>query len=213
MGRRFLLLSAVALAALVAARRATGAESATETRLRDALRAATAQVRTLEDERSRLQAADAEQKKEIEELKKKLAAATAAAAAAAHRPPPPTNERELAECTKRAAEQTEAKEKLGETLGQCQAALREATQATRAAEDAHAQVDAQLGPLNDRISLCENRNEKMYLIAKGVLDRYEKMSAWEMIRAREPFLGLSRVQLENMAQADEDKLRDQRLKY
>jgi chromosome segregation ATPase len=204
MNRRHLILAAViALCRLSDAR---AADTSTESRLRDALRAATSQLQALEDERGRLQANSAEQRKEIEDLKAKLVAASAAA-----RPVIRTNVREVEELNRKLSEANEARDRINEASAHCQAALREASEATRAKEDERAQVAEKLGPLNDRVSTCEGKNAKMFQVATEILSRYEKMSVGEAIRAREPFLGLKRVELENLAQEYQDKLLDQRL--
>src|SRR5215471_19568911 len=64
------------LAVVVAAGAANAADTQTENRLREALRQTTAQLRSLEDEKARLQASEAAQKSEIEALKAKLESET-----------------------------------------------------------------------------------------------------------------------------------------
>jgi len=181
------------------------AESSTEARLRDALRAATAQVQALEDEQARLQAADAAQKKELEALRAKLAAALAAPRPA--RPP----DRELGEISRKLTDQAEASARLSHDLAQCQVATRECVGALQTREEQRGQLAGRLGPLNDRLSDCEARNARLFGVAKEILDRYQRIGLGEVIRAREPFLGAKQVQLENLAQGYEDKLLDQKV--
>ena len=200
------LLAALALVAtFVSLAPARAAESGTEARLRDALRAATAQLQALEEERARWQATDAAQKRKIEALEAKLASAPV-------RAPRRNDDGELAELRRQLAEQTEGRAKASESFGQCQGALREATEAARGKEDERARLAGQLGPLNDRLSQCVGRNERMYAVARGIVDRYQKMSLAQLIRDREPILGFARVQLENLAQDDQDRLLEQRVK-
>jgi chromosome segregation ATPase len=150
------------------------------------------------------QAADAEQKTEIEALEARLAAA-------ASRPSPRASDREVQELSRKLSEANETRDRLDQTAAQCQAALRDASQAVRSREDERTRLAEQLGPLNDRVSVCETRNAKMFQVAMEILHRYEKMGVGEAIRAREPFLGLKRVELENLAQDYQDKLLDQRV--
>jgi chromosome segregation ATPase len=191
-------------ACLLRATAVLAAETSSEARLRDALRSATAQLRALEDERSRWQATDADQKKEIEALKAKLATASS-------RPAPRNNDRELQELNRKLTEAAESRDRQVEAAAECQVALREASQAARVKEDERTQLAERLGPLNDRVSVCETRNAKLFEVAMDILRRYEKMTVGEAIRAREPFTGLKRVELENLAQDSQDKLLDQRV--
>jgi len=201
------VMLAVALGLSIPAN-APAADSSTESRLRDALRAATSQVHALEDERARMQAVDTEQKKEIESLKAKLTAAQAA--------PPRTvikrDDKEIAELKARLAEVTEALDKLNVSVAQCQAALNESSSSLRAGDEQRAQFSEKLGTLNDRVGDCEAKNAKMFEVAKEILGRYQNIGVGEVIRAREPFVGAKRVQLENLAQSYEDRLRDQQIR-
>jgi hypothetical protein len=192
-------------------------ESSTEARLRDALRASTSQLRAAEDDRTRLQAESAEQKKELEALKAKLAAAQAAP-----RPAPKTNDRELAELGRKLDAQTEAAGRLSRDLIQCQTVSREGSEASRAAareaarqqEEERArsgQLGARVEALAEQLNDCRARNASMYSLAGEVLTRYQKVGLREVISAREPFVGKKRVELENLAQDYEDKLRDQKV--
>src|SRR5215813_13592367 len=95
------------LAVVVAAGAANAADSQTENRLREALRQTTAQLRTLEDEKARLQASEAAQKAEIEALKAKLETETRKV-----RGPSPDVARRLEVAT-------EANQKLTGDLAQC----------------------------------------------------------------------------------------------
>src|SRR5262252_4422864 len=100
----------LAIAALAPAR-ATG-ESPIEARLRDTLRTVTSQLRALEDERTRWQATDAAQKKEIESLKSELAEQSQKL----------RTRNASSELKRQLAEETEATQKLNASLTQCQTA-------------------------------------------------------------------------------------------
>jgi len=190
------------------------ADAQTESRLREALRATTSQLRALEDERSQLLAADAAQKKEIETLKAKLAVA-----AQAPRPPPPprSNDREreqdqeIAVLTRRLTDETQAGARLTKELTQCQTGAREAADACRTRDEERAHLTEQLGLANDRLSDCQSRNAKLFAVSGEILERYTKVNLGDVLGAREPFIGKKRVELENLAQDYEDKLLDQRV--
>ena len=172
-----------------------------ENRLREALRSASAQVATLEDERARLQAADAAQKKEMESLKAQLAAASRKA-----RAPSPSPELAL-----RLAEQTEANQKLTASLRQCEAASSDSSEAARSKETQRAQLAGQVGHLTERATACEGKNAHIYRLTQEILVQCEKMGLADTLLAPlEPFTGLRRVKLENLSQDFQDRLLEQK---
>lgn len=190
-----LLLSCLTVAALHPA--SARADAATETRLREALRATTAQLRTLEDERAKWQANEGLQK-EVESLRKDLAAAKQSQAKGG------------AGLNRKLAEQAEANVKLAESLKQCLATSQEATTALTAKEEERARLAAESTSLSQRLSASEIRNLRMYKVGKSIIDWLNNLGVAAAIGAREPFLGIKRVELENIAQDYEDKLLEQR---
>jgi chromosome segregation ATPase len=55
----------------------------------------------------------------------------------------------------------------------------------------------------------ETKNLALYQLANEILTRYEKFGLGDALLAKEPFIGVSRVKLENLVQDYKDKLRDQ----
>src|SRR5215471_4581767 len=188
--------------AVLAPARARG-ESPTEARLRDALRTVTAQLRALEDERTRWQATDAAQKKEIESLKADLAEQDHKLRARSA----------SSELKRQLAEETEANHKLNERLTQCQTAARETEEANRSKEAEReqraAQQAAQVNLAVNRANACEQKNSQLYALSHELLERCEKLGFGEALL--EPFTGLRRVKLENLYQEFEDKLVEQKV--
>jgi chromosome segregation ATPase len=189
----------------VAAATASGAaraDASTEARLRDALRATTAQLHALEEEQARWQAAEAALKGRVESLEVQLAAARRA-------PAKPRDcgdaERRAAETTRRVGEQEEALQKLGQSLAQCQSAAQDSTRERAAAL-------AQTKDTKGRLDAAEAKNARLYRIGKEIIDWLSSIGPVSAIAASEPFLGLKRVEIENAAQDYEDKLMEQRVK-
>ena len=187
------------------------ADPATETRLREALRSATSQLRTLEDEHGKRQSKEAEQQKEIESLRSQLAKPRPA--------PGRGGGRRVAELEQRVAELSdanaalrEANGKLNASVAQCEKATQGASEAARSKEDERARLAAQVSSLDDRLSASEARNGRMYKVGKDIIDWLSKVGVGAAIAAREPFLGMKRVELENVAQDYEDKLLEQKVK-
>jgi chromosome segregation ATPase len=190
-----LLLVVVSAAALRPG--AARADAATETKLRDALRAATAQARTLEDDKARLQASEAALRKEVEELRK--------------RPIPKDGaDRKVAELQRRIGEQIEATSRLKGSLEKCEADSRGAAGAVRAAEQERARLATEGTAQQARLAAGDARNVRMYQVAREVLDWIDRLGPGEAYEARDPFLGLKRVELENVAQDYRDRLLEQK---
>jgi predicted RNase H-like nuclease (RuvC/YqgF family) len=172
-------------------------DAASEARLRDALRAATTQLRALEDEKGRWQASEAALQKEIEELRKKP-------------PPKEGTDRKAAELQRKLSEQTDSASQLRASLDQCQAASREAADGARTLEAERSRLATEATLLQARLAAGDARNDRMYRVGKEILDWIDEMGPGEAYAAREPFLGLKRVELENIAQDYRDKLQEQK---
>jgi hypothetical protein len=175
------------------------ADANTENRLREALRTATTQLQSLQDEQAQWQAKEAKLTKELEATREELAAAK--------RAPPKREGLSL-------AARKEYENKLAtaaETLAHCQLESDAAHKSEQAKEEERAQLAASLGKSNARVAACGAKNEKLFRVGQDVLDWLQKMGTGAALAAREPFLGLKRVELENAAQDYEDKLLDQRV--
>jgi len=193
------LLGAVAVALVAGPSGAGSAENPTETRLREALRSAQTQLRALEDERAKWQETEAELRKELEAAKKEVAPAPK------HGP----SERAVWLLNRRIAEQESAAAGLKESLAKCESASREASSAARLSDAERARLKAEAAALGARLAASERKNEKMFAIAKEIIDWVSNIGARV---ESEPVLGLRRVELENIAQDYDDKLLEERVR-
>ena len=64
--------------------------------------------------------------------------------------------------------------------------------------------------LERRISNLEAKNITLIELSDEILTRYKEFSLGEALKAKEPFVGTTRVKLENFAQDYKYKIRDQR---
>jgi chromosome segregation ATPase len=174
-------------------------DAATEARLRDALRAATAKVQALEDEKARWQSSEAALQKEIGELRRRPA-------------PKDPGDRKAAELQRRLTEQAEGAARLQASLGQCQAAAKDAAEEARVAGQERTRLATEGAVLQARLAAAEARNAGMYRVAREVLDWIDDLGPGTAYDARDPFLGLKRVELENVAQDYRDRLLEQKAK-
>lgn len=208
MWRRAHTLSLSAIFIVVAAGMATAADD-TETRLRDALRQAITQQRSMEDELVRLRAKSAEDDKIIGTLKAQLPADGVKARPAG--PDKVVLDRLEAEFNRRLATQNDALSKAGETLGKWKDAYQDAANVARSKEKERAQLAAQVDGLTQRATTCESKNAALFNIGLEILERLKNVSVAEALVAHEPFAGLKRVELQNLVQENEDKLLDQKV--
>jgi len=176
------------------------ADAATEARLRDALRSTTAQVRALEDERSKWQATEAELRREVQTLQSAKAPAQA-------RPSDPS----VSTLQRRLSEQADTNRKLKDSLARCQ--TQSGARATDAAghgtdkDEERTRLTGEVTTLREQLKSSEARNLEMYQVGKDLIAWLEQIGV-----GGEPMFGWKRVQLENIAQDYEDKLYGKKVK-
>jgi chromosome segregation ATPase len=182
-------------------------------KLREQLRGVVLQLRNAQTESANAKAAQAatEQKlaglaAQITDLEKRNAAlvkqANADKAAADQAIANLTNK--IAERDKRIAEFTEA-------LGKWKVGYQQAAEVARAKEDERAALAAEALVLKRTISDRETKNIALFNLAIEVLDRFENYALGKALAAREPFIGTTRVKVENLVQGYKDKILDNRI--
>jgi DNA repair ATPase RecN len=182
--------------ALLLAPLAAFAQSATEAKLRDALRAATGQLRSLEDEQAKASAREAELKAELERLKGQLQAA-----------PKPEKVQgakgEVVALRRQLALKSAELETAGHSLATCKGEVENEAMVSRAREEARKKAVEDLASAFSRATQCEERRGRVYALAKEALQKLSEAGLCE------PLLGFKRVARENLAQEYLDKLREQ----
>jgi chromosome segregation ATPase len=203
--RLFLILLAVALLGTAPGRAAD--QSATEAKLREGLRATMLQLRDAQNERAALQAsqAAAEEKNaalttELDNLKKLRASELEQA------------DKSMAEQLAKAKAQEAEIAGLKEALAKWKAGYEEAASLAKAKENERAKLASRVILLDRQVADQQARNAEMYKIGREVLARYERFGLGTALTAREPFVGTTRVKLENLVQDYQDKLADQKIK-
>lgn len=178
-----------------------------EARLRDALRQLTIRVQTAEAEAATLKAAQADLESknktlaaQVDKIIKESAADKAAAEKAAA-----AADAKIAERDGELARTKEALEKW--KTGHAQVVeLAKKTEAARVVADAKAKA------LDLRVADLTRKNLALYKLGNEVLTRLEGFSYGAALAAREPFVGTTRVKLENEVQGYKDRLLDPKLK-
>ena len=189
---RGLLVTVVLVLAPTGAR----ADAATEAKLRDALRATTSQLRTLEDEKAKWQKTEADLRAELQTLRAQPAASKT----------PDSEKRAVASLNRRVNELTETNGKLRTSLSKCEAAPAQRA-APEPSEEDRKRAAEELDGLKQKLAGSEEKNLEMYRVSKELLAWMEKVGV-----GGEPFFGWKRNELENIAQDYGDKLLEQKVK-
>ena len=187
--------------------RAADASDNSDARLREALRSTMLQLRTAESDRASLQAAQAEsdqQNKMLAEQVKALARQGAADKAAA--------DKTIADLNSRLSAQAEETARLKEALEKWKAGYEQVAGVARATEEQRARLAAENLALQRRVADQQTKNAALFKTGNEILTRYEKFGLGEALSAKEPFVGLTRVKLENLVQDYQDQLLDHRIK-
>ena len=170
------------------------ADAATEAKLRDALRATTAQLRGLEDEKARWQRTEADLRAEIQTMR------------GLSLPPTKSSDKEVAALNRRVRELSDANGQLRASLSKCEARPAVAPAAGQTDEEKK-RLAGEVTGLKEKLAGSEEKNLEMYRVSKELLAWMEKVGV-----GGEPFFGWKRVELENIAQEYGDKLLEQKVR-
>lgn len=202
--RSLLVCSALVLGAVA---RAADAPPEGEARLREALRNATLQFRSVEAERTNLQTANAaltEEKRVLAEKFETLRKQTVADRA--------TDDKAIVALKSQTTAQEAEIAHLKEALEKSEAGGKQSAALAAAKETDRAKLAADLVVLQRKVEDRETRNLALFKLGNEILTRYEKFSLGEALAAREPFVGTVRAKLENLVQDYQDQLLEQRAK-
>ncbi len=182
-------------------------QDAAEAKLREGLRNAMLQARSLQTERDTLQAEKTQLQAEMkaateraDALQKQLAADKDAA------------DKAIADLKEKVENQVAQIVELKATLDKWKAAHAEVTGIAQKKEGERAKLAQEKIELERVVADQRRKNLGMYQVGTEILNRYEKFGLGTALTAREPFTGLMRVKLENLVQDYGDKLADQRIK-
>ena len=182
-------------------------------KLREQLRAVLLQLRTAQTESANAQAAQATAEAKNKELAAKIEALdkrnadlvkqSAADNVAAEQSTTTLNNK-LAEREKRLVQFTES-------LEQWKAGYQKAAGVARTKEDERAKLAAEIIVLKRTVADRETKNIALFNTSTEILDRFESYALGKAISAREPFIGTTRVKVENLVQGYKDKILDNRI--
>lgn len=206
MNRFITALSAVAAFAMISAP-ARAENDNTEARLRDALRATTLQLRDVQGQIATLQADKAAADEKNTQLETQVKALIKQASADHD-----ANTQTIATWKEKSDEQAAEIASLKKALSEAQSAGQKANTLAATTEAARASFEQKSVELQRQVDDLRAKNGELFKLGNKILDRYANFSIGDALKAREPFVGLARVKLENLVQDYTDKLLDQRVK-
>jgi DNA repair exonuclease SbcCD ATPase subunit len=202
------LVSVFSAALLLSTASVPAAESADpDARLRESLKATMLQLRNAEAERTALQASQAAAADQIKQLTAQVQALTRHAAE-----DKAITDKTVEELKTNTAALAAELASTKEALAQSQQAHARVSAIAKTEGEQRAKLEAENAVLQRLVTDREVKNLALYRVATEILGRFEKFGLGDAIAAREPFVGLTRVRLENLVQDYRDKLDDQRLK-
>jgi chromosome segregation ATPase len=175
------------------------AQSETD-RLREALRSATTQLRSSEDQRAALQAKQAEGERERDRLQKQSDAFKAQVKDAEQ-----AYQQAVDEFNQRLAERDA-------TLEKWKSAYEEAATVARTKDAERAKFEADATAFKASTKACEAKNLQLFKAGDEMLTRFKAMNLLEFLADHEPAFGIKRVELQNLLQDYRDKILDQKAK-
>jgi chromosome segregation ATPase len=189
----------ILVALLVALPTAARAQSETD-RLREALRSATAQLRSLEDQRAALQARQAVAERDRDRLQKENDAFKAQVKDAEQ-----AYQKAIEDFNQRLAERDE-------TLEKWKGAYEDAANVARSKDAERAKSESEATALKASSKSCEAKNAQLFKASNEMLTYFKSMNLLDAIAVREPVFGIKRVELQNALQDFRDKILDQKVK-
>jgi len=190
---------------------AQDAPSNTETRLREALRNTTLQLSDAQNQVVTLQASQTQSDKDNAALKAKIDALTTQIATLTKQSADDktASDKAIADLNTQVADQAGQIARLNQALTEWKNAYNQVAQLATSKEEARTKLALQAALLQRTVDDREAKNIELFKTGSEILTRYEKFSLGEAIGAKEPFIGLNRVKLQELVQDYKDKLLNQ----
>jgi hypothetical protein len=177
------------------------------TKLREMLRATMLQLRAAETEKATLQAAQTESAAKEKALTEQVEALTRQSAADKD-----ASDKTISDLKAKVADQEQEIVQLKGALEKWKEGYAKAADIANAKEAERAKLAGQVILLDRKVADRESKNVELFRIGNEILKRYERFGLGDALLSREPFVGITRVKLENQVQDYQDKLLDQRIK-
>ena len=207
MSRTVNRLFTLGLALLLFSASVQAQQDAATAKLREQLRTALLQLRTAQAERDTLAAAKTQLEQDKTALQQKFDALVKQSAE-----DKTASDKTIAGMDAKIAGNETQIAQLRESLEKWKASQAEAVQLAKKTEAERQRLDQRRIELERQVGEQKIKNTEMFRIGNEILTRYEKFGLGTAITAREPFVGVTRVKLQNLVQDYGDKLADQKIK-
>jgi chromosome segregation ATPase len=179
-----------------------------EDRLRDALRQSVQEMRAAQDQASQAQAQLTQAQTDLAATKTALDAANAKLAELQGKPQAKPEELAAVQAALKQSEANSAT--LQQTLAKFQGAYQQQADLARAKDSESQRAQAGLAANTRALETCKSTNKKLIDVSEQVLHLYESQSfRGILLKSYEPLIGTAKVDLQNMVQDYDDKIRDQ----
>ena len=182
-------------------------------KLREQLRAVTLQLRTAQTEAANAQAAQSIAEQKSKELADKIATLEKQSASLVKQnaADKTASEETIAKLNNRLAEREQRLTEITANREEWKAGYQKAAAVARTKEEERAKLAAEAIVNKRTIADLQAKNLSLFNTANEILDRYESYALGKALGAREPFIGTTRVKIENQVQGYKDKILDNRI--
>jgi len=207
MNRNITLLAMAALMAVLpaSALRAADQPSPAELRMRETLKNTLLSLRNAQNDLATAQATQAESDQKVKDLTAQVDTMTKQAIADKE-----ASDKNIATLGAKVTSQTAEIAAYKDALAKWEAGYKLAFTTAKTKEADRAKLAEEKIVLQRRVDDLETKNEELFKVGNDILTRYEKFGLGEALAAKEPFVGTTRVKLENLVQDLQDKLLDQK---
>jgi len=184
------------------------ADDTNEDRLRQALKQSVTQMRAAQDAAAAAQAQLSQAQADLTSTKTQLDAANAKLAQSQGKASAKPEELKALQDQLNAAQSENGQ--LRQSLQQFQSRVGQAQDFARAREEEARSAQAGLTANTKALQTCKTANTKLIAVSEQILNLWrDKSFLWVLRKSYEPLVGASKVDLENLVQDYDDKLRDQ----
>ncbi|MEI6175416.1 MAG: phage major capsid protein [Verrucomicrobiota bacterium] len=182
-------------------------------KLKETLRSTMLQLRKAQTDNANLQASQAAAEAKQKELEAKITELTKTGEALVKKSnaEKAASEESIAKLNNRLAEREQRIVQFNEALEKWKTGYQKAAEVARTKEDERAKLASEVVDLKRTVADREAKNIALFNTSMEILDRFENYALGKAIAAREPFIGTTRVKVENLVQGYKDKIIDNRI--
>jgi len=205
------LLPALAMTFITASYAAPEADPSLK--LKEALRSTMLQLRKAQTDNANLQTAQFAAEAKQKELEAKIAELTKNGESLIKKSnaDKAASEESISKLNNRLADRDQRIVQFNEALEKWKAGYQQAAEVARDKEIERAKLASQVVDLKNTVADREAKNISLFNTSMEILNRYENYALGKAITAREPFIGTTRVKVENLVQGYKDKIIDNRI--